>query len=146
MKTSASAEEEAGDGCRTNRPSSEGRRSFGAEWSTWLIPDSGASQLRDSAGFAPDFAAFAPAGDMCPATRAYAITTTRPRAHGEPADAQRRAAGSLAGAAGAIRARQRSGVVQADVIGTLVTLSERERRSCGLPRRRKPAARAQAAI
>ena len=82
--------------------------------------------MRDSAGFAPDFAAFAPAGDMCPATRAYAITTTRPRAHGEPADAQRRAAGSLAGAAGAIRARQRSGVVQADVIGTLVTLSERE--------------------
>src|SRR5207244_2158430 len=27
---------------------------------------SGASQLRDSAGFAPDFAASAPAGDMCP--------------------------------------------------------------------------------
>src|SRR5439155_21977539 len=36
-------------------------------------PDSspnGASQLRDSAGFTPDFAASAPAGDMCPALRA----------------------------------------------------------------------------
>ena len=32
--------------------------------------------MRDSAGFAPDFAVFAPAGDMCPATRAYAITAT----------------------------------------------------------------------
>src|SRR5438105_1889387 len=31
---------------------------------------SGASQLRDSAGFAPDFAASAPAGNMCPALRA----------------------------------------------------------------------------
>src|SRR5207244_4220797 len=31
---------------------------------------SGASQLRDSAGFAPDFAASAPAGDMCPTVRA----------------------------------------------------------------------------
>jgi hypothetical protein len=30
--------------------------------------------LRDSAGFAPDFAVSAPAGDMCPATGAYAIT------------------------------------------------------------------------
>jgi hypothetical protein len=30
-------------------------------------PTGGASQLRDSAGFAPDFAASAPAGDICPA-------------------------------------------------------------------------------
>jgi len=41
-----------------------------------LSPTRGASQLRDSAGFAPDFAVSTPAGDMCPATRAYVITPT----------------------------------------------------------------------
>jgi hypothetical protein len=39
---------------------------FGTGRSTWLIPSGGASQLRDSAGFAPDFAASAPAGDYVP--------------------------------------------------------------------------------
>jgi hypothetical protein len=76
MKTSASAEEEAGRLLPHDRPSSEGWCSFGAEWSTWLIPDGGVSQLRDSAGIAPDFAVSAPAGDMCPAIRAYAISPT----------------------------------------------------------------------
>jgi hypothetical protein len=32
--------------------------------------------LRDSAGFTPNFAVSASAGDMCAATRAYAITPT----------------------------------------------------------------------
>jgi hypothetical protein len=32
--------------------------------------------LRDSAGFAPDFAVSAPAGDMCPTIRAYANAKT----------------------------------------------------------------------
>src|SRR5919198_2326939 len=35
-------------------------------------PRDGASQLRDSAGMEPDFAAATPAGDMCPTARGYA--------------------------------------------------------------------------
>jgi hypothetical protein len=42
-------------GARTNSPSSEGR-SVGTGQATWLRLAYEASQLRDSAGFAPDFA------------------------------------------------------------------------------------------
>src|SRR5439155_25616110 len=75
-KTSASAEEEAR---RPGPPEPPFLRELTFVSAQNGRPDSspsGASQLRDSAGFAPDFAASVPAGDMCPAVRAYVITPT----------------------------------------------------------------------
>jgi hypothetical protein len=55
----------------------------GVEQATWLVPRWGASQLRDSAGFRPDFAVSTPAGKYVPDSASIG-----PRKDGRPPQAK----------------------------------------------------------
>src|SRR5688500_9625162 len=74
-KPPRSAEEVGSAAVPSNRPSSEGWRSSAWSRRPGSSPE-GASQLRDSAGLAPDFAVSSPAGDMCPADGDYYAAST----------------------------------------------------------------------
>src|SRR5439155_18667090 len=73
-KTSASAEEEARRPGPPEPPFLRGLTFVSAQNGRPDSSPSGASQLRDSAGFAPDFAASAPAGDYVPGAPSIALT------------------------------------------------------------------------